>query len=80
VYSVGVLLWEMYHGRRAWAGLTQLQVGGSVHFSVIAVQAVDGLRLTLACVAQHDRLESPSGVLLADVDALISMSCWAGKG
>ena len=26
VYALGVLLWEMYHGRRAWAGLTQLQV------------------------------------------------------
>ena len=42
MYSVGVLLYEMYHGRRAWPGLTQLQVAKI--FLNSCVQSVAELR------------------------------------
>jgi hypothetical protein len=28
IWAFGVLLWELYHGTRAWAGLSQPQVTG----------------------------------------------------
>jgi len=42
VYAMGVLFWEMYHGCRAWGGMTQTQI---IHAVSICMQ-----RLTFARV------------------------------
>jgi hypothetical protein len=45
VYALGVLMWELYHGHRAWAGLSQTQVSCSP--SVKTSAADPNLILTL---------------------------------
>ena len=50
VYAFGVLMWELYHGVRAWDGLNHAQV---IH--AVAIMNA-GLEFTPGCPASYQKL------------------------
>ena len=50
VYAFGVLMWELYHGVRAWDGLNHAQV---IH--AVAIMNT-GLEFTRGCPASYQKL------------------------
>lgn len=53
VYAVGVLLWEMYNGQRAWAGLHFAQVSYAMFVEKRSLQFPEGTPEGFRTLASH---------------------------
>ena len=77
VYSLGVLLWEMYNGQRAWAGLHFAQVSYAMFVEKRSLQFPEGTPeefriLALSCLSTLPADRPSSRDLPAKLKALIA--------
>ena len=77
MYSLGVLLWEMYNGQRAWAGLHFAQVSYAMFVEKRSLQFPEGTPeefrvLALSCLSNLPADRPSSRDLPAKLKALIA--------
>lgn len=77
VYSFGVLLWEMYNGQRAWAGLLFAQLSYAMFVEKCSLQfpedTPEGFRaLALSCLSMLPADRPSSSDLPAKLKALVA--------
>ena len=78
MWAFGVLVWEMYSGRRAWLGLSYTQVMQAVGYEQRApdwpADAPPELAVSALCTCVHDAVCMPVHVYVM-VSACLRMIC-----
>ena len=77
MYSFGVLLWEMYNGQRAWAGLHFAQLSYALFVEKRSLQFLEGTpeafrALAQGCLSQLPADRPSSENLAAQLKALVA--------